>query len=347
MSTVHHSTTYTTDGLSVLFQSARCGLQADLGGHLTDFIAATQHRLDVAIYDLRDPGVLAALKAAADRGIALRLLYDAGPAQHGGPVADPKPGTTGDAIKQAGLAAYATPYPEHSGQLMHNKFLIRDDTDVWTGSANFTGGGLRLQDNNCLTITSPALAAAYTTEFQALQTAATPHALLPSPAGPITVGGVRIEAQFAPQAAEGIEDRIIAAMTGAHRLRMAAFLLSDPGILQALAALNTAGADLAGVYDPGGMADARRGSHQNPALFWFTSDPRFAAAPSHPYTPGKEQDFMHNKVLVIDSHTVVTGSYNFSEHAETNAENTLILTDPTLAAAYETYIDTLLNTYHH
>jgi phosphatidylserine/phosphatidylglycerophosphate/cardiolipin synthase-like enzyme len=344
MSDPHQPTSYTTDGLSVFFQSARCGLQADLGGHLADFIAAAQQRLDVAIYDLRDPGVLAALKTAADRGVALRLLYDAGPAQHGGPVADPKPGTTGEAIKQAGLAPYATPYPEHAGQLMHNKFLVRDATAVWTGSANFTSGGLQLQDNNCLTITSPTLAAAYTTEFEALQADAQ-HAFTAAPATPITVGSVQIEAQFAPQAGEGIEDRIIAVMTGAHRLRMAAFLVSDPGLLQALATLNAAGTDLAGVYDPGGMADARRGSHQDPALFWFTSDSRFAAAPSHPYTPGKEQDFMHNKVLVIDGHTVVTGSYNFSEHAETNAENTLILTDPTLATAYETYIDTLLTTY--
>lgn len=35
----------------------------------------------------------------------------------------------------------------------------------------------------------------------------------------------------------------------------------------------------------------------------------YNAALLHPYTPGKEQDFMHNKVLVIDGHTVVTGSY--------------------------------------
>jgi phosphatidylserine/phosphatidylglycerophosphate/cardiolipin synthase-like enzyme len=338
------ATTYTSDGLSVFFQSARCGLEAGLGRHLADFIAATQQRLDVAIYDLRDPDVLAALKTAADRGITLRLLYDAGPAQHGGPIADPKPGTAGDVIKQAGLDPYAIPYPERSGQLMHNKFLIRDNTAVWTGSANFTTGGLRLQDNNCMTITSPELAAAYTAEFEALLAAAAPRTIA-APAGPVNVGGVQIEAQFSPEAGEGIEDQIVAAMTGAHRVRVAAFLVSDPGILQALAKLNTAGADLAGVYDPGGMADARRGSHQDPALFWFTNDPRFVAAPSHPYTPGKEQDFMHNKVLVIDEQTVVTGSYNFSEHAEANAENTLTLTNPDLAAAYETYIETLLTTY--
>ncbi|ARF52878.1 phospholipase D-like domain-containing protein [Streptomyces gilvosporeus] len=338
------TTTFTRDGLSVFFESKRCELNADLGKHLADFIAGTQRNLDVAIYDLREPAVLEALKSAADRGIALRLLYDAGPAQHGGPTADPKPGTTGEAINQAGLADHATPYPEHAGKLMHNKFLIRDNATVWTGSANFTVGGLTLQDNNCLTVSSSDLAAVYSAEFEALLAAA-PDALTATPATSISVDGVQIETQFEPQAGERIEDRVIAAMNGATRLRMAAFLLSDPGILQALADLNEAGADLAGVYDPGGMADARHSGHLDPALFWFMDDPRFAAAPSHPFTPGKEQDFMHNKVLVIDGQTVVTGSYNFSEHAETNAENALILTDPGLATAYEAYINTLLTTY--
>ena len=36
--------------------------------------------------------------------------------------------------------------------LMHDKFLVRDGRSVWTGSANFTTGGLELQDNNCLVI---------------------------------------------------------------------------------------------------------------------------------------------------------------------------------------------------
>ncbi|MFD7340242.1 phospholipase D-like domain-containing protein [Streptomyces violascens] len=345
MNSQQPTTTYTRDGLSVFFESKRCGLNAGLGTHLADFIAGTQHKLDVAIYDLREPTVLEALKSTADRGIELRLLYDAGPAQHGGPTADPKPGTTGDAIDQAGLADYATAYPEHGGRLMHNKFIIRDNATVWTGSANFTTGGLTLQDNNCLTISSSDLAAAYSTEFKALLSAAAPAALTATSATSISVDGVQIETQFAPQAGEHIEERVIAAMNGANRLRMAAFLVSDPGILQALSDLNEAGADLAGVYDPGGMADARRSSHLDPALFWFMDDPRFVAAPSHPYTPGREQDFMHNKVLVIDGQTVVTGSYNFSEHAETNAENVLILTDSDLASAYEAYINALLTTY--
>jgi len=43
----------------------------------------------------------------------------------------------------------------------------------------------------------------------------------------------------------------------------------------------------------------------------------------------------HNKVIVIDDHTVITGSFNFTKAAEEhNAENLLILHDSALAARY-------------
>ena len=44
----------------------------------------------------------------------------------------------------------------------------------------------------------------------------------------------------------------------------------------------------------------------------------------------------HNKVMVIDGHTVITGSFNFTNQAEhENAENLLVLRDyPDLARAY-------------
>jgi phosphatidylserine/phosphatidylglycerophosphate/cardiolipin synthase-like enzyme len=43
----------------------------------------------------------------------------------------------------------------------------------------------------------------------------------------------------------------------------------------------------------------------------------------------------HNKVMVIDDATVITGSFNFTKAAEeNNAENLLIIHDPALAARY-------------
>ena len=45
----------------------------------------------------------------------------------------------------------------------------------------------------------------------------------------------------------------------------------------------------------------------------------------------------HNKVMVIDDQTVITGSFNFTKAAEEhNAENLLVLHDRTLAAEYAT-----------
>lgn len=45
----------------------------------------------------------------------------------------------------------------------------------------------------------------------------------------------------------------------------------------------------------------------------------------------------HNKVMILDERTVITGSYNWTEAAETrNAENVLILESPELAKLYQT-----------
>lgn len=43
----------------------------------------------------------------------------------------------------------------------------------------------------------------------------------------------------------------------------------------------------------------------------------------------------HNKIMVIDSHTVLTGSFNFTKAAEdNNAENLLVIEDPLLAKKF-------------
>jgi len=43
----------------------------------------------------------------------------------------------------------------------------------------------------------------------------------------------------------------------------------------------------------------------------------------------------HNKIMIIDAQTVLTGSFNFTKAAEeNNAENLLVINDPDLAAKY-------------
>jgi hypothetical protein len=57
--------------------------------------------------------------------------------------------------------------------------------------------------------------------------------------------------------------------------------------------------------------------------------------------PTGEQRLMHNKFCVIDSTWVITGSYNWSDKAETNYENILLLENKDIAAQYQLYFERL------
>jgi phosphatidylserine/phosphatidylglycerophosphate/cardiolipin synthase-like enzyme len=122
-----------------------------------------------------------------------------------------------------------------------------------------------------------------------------------------------------------------------------AMLIGDTGILRAMSKFKPASEDIEGVVDPHEMKQVMYPSIGTskipPASFWFArKDKRFVAAPSHAFSENDNNDFMHNKVMILDDNTVITGSsYNFSESAESNDENMLILESSDVANAYSTY----------
>jgi len=143
----------------------------------------------------------------------------------------------------------------------------------------------------------------------------------------------------------------VKALTSAKKVRIAAMNLGDPGILQVLQQrFDNSDADIRGVLDPGQMRSVMpppAGKSRLPAsLFWFTKDQeRFVGAASHAFVPSDNNDFMHNKLMILDDKTVITGSYNFSEHAEVNDENMLMIQSPAVAKAYDLYFDALFQQY--
>jgi phosphatidylserine/phosphatidylglycerophosphate/cardiolipin synthase-like enzyme len=231
---------------------------------------------------------------------------------------------------------------------------VRDGRALWMGSANFTKGGLELQDNNCLVFgNAPHLASQYKAVFEDLispnhhHPTASESETAHDTGTAVKVGHATISPYFEPEGGEAAENAVVTALQGARKVRIMAFLISDQGILDALKQLGDSGADIAGVLDPGGMKDAMQGTHKDPALFWFVDNPRFARAPSHPFSPHHENDFMHNKVMIVDDHLVLTGSYNFSENAEANDENMLLIDSTEIAQAYTAYFETLFAAYPH
>jgi phosphatidylserine/phosphatidylglycerophosphate/cardiolipin synthase-like enzyme len=103
-----------------------------------------------SVYEFSYPPVLNALKAAADRGVDVKIVYD----RRGRASSDKNRAKvwqqTEPAIAAAGLDACLIPRKTNSA-VSHNKFLVLlhkgKPQAVWTGSTNITWGGLFGQSN--------------------------------------------------------------------------------------------------------------------------------------------------------------------------------------------------------
>jgi phosphatidylserine/phosphatidylglycerophosphate/cardiolipin synthase-like enzyme len=153
----------------------------------------------------------------------------------------------------------------------------------------------------------------------ALPAAAAPVAQLerPSPAS------AEVEVAFTP--GDDIAKLIVRHLDAARdKVRMQAYLFTHKGIARALVAARKRGVAVeiigdAKQYGAGGLPvlkDLERAG----AAIWLND--RMAAS--------------HNKVIVIDDLTVITGSYNFTQAAQSkNAENVVVLSgNPGLAGRF-------------
>jgi len=210
---------------------------------------------------------------------------------------------------------------------------------------------LDLQDNNCMTLDSAPFARVYANLFDLLW--GWPSSLKPAAVGSFSVCAVDLALYFAPNSTpEVIEGAIADAINKATRLRVMAFVMSDPGILQSLHDRCAAKKfPVQGIYDPMALGTKKEAAtRQTDPLYWWLRDPRFRKARSHSFqnAPGAkgESDFMHDKLMIVDDNLVITGSYNFSENAEKNAENILFIRSTDVATAYAKYFDAVYGNAH-
>lgn len=216
--------------------------------------------------------------------------------------------------------------------LMHDKFLIIDRYEVWTGSMNLTLNGAYHNDNNLLRIRSTRLADDYLTEFEEMFT----HDLFgdasvaDTPYPQLSINGTPLQVYFSPDdgAAAHLVDTLQSAEESIYFLTFS--LTSDP-ISQALLDAHRRGLDVAGVIEKG-QSDNAGSDYQG--LLDAGIDVRLDTNPAN----------MHHKVMIIDGQVVITGSYNFSRSAEErNDENVLVIENKGLAAAYMQEFDRIYN----
>ena len=139
--------------------------------------------------------------------------------------------------------------------------------------------------------------------------------------GTDTVPVAQIRVYFTP--GNTVETAIAETIAAAqHRILVQAYSFTNPMIVQALADARARGVEVIVVLD-------KSNRNQKYSAADFTShsgietliDDRHAIA--------------HNKIMIIDEHIVITGSYNFTRAAEkSNAENLVIIVSAPIAQKY-------------
>jgi len=316
---------------------------------LAEFLDGAQSSLELALYDVRLTGepadlVRGALERAPGRGVKTRLVYNV---DHGKRAPIPPPPQTEPTLIES------LPFPTRAipgvPDLMHHKYVIRDDQSVWTGSTNWTDDSWTREENVIAIAALPALAARFTEDFEQLWTSREVEKSGRVPSDP--VDGVR--PWFCPGRGEALAHRIAHALGEARRrIRIASPVITSGPILGTLAELVSDGrADLAGVVDATQMREVLHQWHENgnaswkiPSLYRVLERADFTGKESTPYQPGSVHDYMHAKVTIADD-TIFLGSYNLSHSGELNAENVLELEDSALADRLAAYVDEVRGRY--
>ncbi len=216
------------------------------------FCAPAKRTLELALYDIRLPGqagdlVADELRAAAGRGVAVRLLYNVD--SNRPPAIQPPPSTRPELLHELPIEDRAVPgIPD----LMHHKYVVRDRESVWTGSANWTTDSWTRQENVVVALDSAPLAAAYAANFDELWERPDVERSGRVEPAPVELGGGRTaRAWFTPGHGEQLSQRIATAIGCARRrVRIASPVITSAPMLATLAELGErGGVDIAGVID--------------------------------------------------------------------------------------------------
>jgi phosphatidylserine/phosphatidylglycerophosphate/cardiolipin synthase-like enzyme len=149
----------------------------------------------------------------------------------------------------------------------------------------------------------------------------TPAATSPSPQPRATTTPSAVTVCFTPGG--NCTDAIVQALGDAkHTILVQAYSFTSAPIAKALLDAHKRGVQVQVILDKDNRTDK-----------YSAAD--FLANQGVPTTIDTAHAIAHNKIMIVDGEGVITGSFNFTKAAqERNAENLLIIRDPTLAAQY-------------
>jgi phosphatidylserine/phosphatidylglycerophosphate/cardiolipin synthase-like enzyme len=279
-------------------------------GPLVAAIDSARLTVDVAAYSLSLNSVRDALLRAHDRGVQVRMVMES----------DNLDRTDPQKLKDADIPILG----DRREGLMHDKFIVIDNSEVWTGSMNFTDSGTYQDNNNLIRIRSVKVAEDYTKEFNEMfdDDKFGPDVVAETPNPRVTIDGTPIDVYFSPD--DHVQDSLVDLIASAQdSIDFMAFSFTSDKLRDAILAQAEAGLEISGVMEAD-QVKSNAGTEYDP----------FKQAGVDVLLDGNEGQ-MHHKVIIIDKSIVVLGSYNFTNSAETkNDENLLVIYNKDIASQF-------------
>ncbi len=279
-------------------------------GPLAEAIDSAKLTVDVAIYSLSLNSIRDALLRAHDRGVQVRIVMESDNLDRSDP----------QKLKDAGIPILG----DRREGLMHDKFVVIDNSEVWMGSMNFTDSGGYTDNNNMMRIRSVKMAENYTKEFEEMfvDDKFGEDVVSETPNPRVTINDTPIDIYFSPD--DNVQANFVELVNNAqHSIYFMAFSFTADEIGKAVRARAQEGVTVAGVMETE-QVNSNIGTEFDP----------FKQAGLDVFRDGIEGQ-MHHKVMVIDQNIVIFGSYNFTNSAETrNDENLLVVYNEDIAAQF-------------
>jgi phosphatidylserine/phosphatidylglycerophosphate/cardiolipin synthase-like enzyme len=277
---------------------------------LTAAIDSARLSVDVAIYSLSLNSVRDALINAHKRGVRVRMVMESENLER----ADPQK------LKDAGIPILG----DRREGLMHNKFIVVDNSEVWLGSMNFTDSGAYADNNTLMRIRSTEIAEDYAREFEEMfvDDKFGDEIVAETPYPTVDIDGTRIDVYFSPD--DGAQAVISGLLENAQdSIYFMAFSFTSNSLGEMIRNRAEDEIKVAGVMDAE-QVNSNVGTEFDP----------FQQAGLDVLRDGNDGQ-MHHKVMIIDESIVILGSYNFTNSAETrNDENLIVIYNDQIAAQF-------------
>jgi len=293
--------------------------QREVGG-VDDLVSASiiaaKQSVDVALRALSLESITKALITVTRRGVPVRVVTDT----------DSLTGRSNfQALRDSGILVIDDQQPG----IMNDKFIIIDHSQVWTGSVDYNISGVFREYNAVIRISSPEVAADYTKEFDEMFVNNQFGRLVvpETPYSSVTIQGTKVDVLFSPD--DLVVDRLSALLGGAQQsIYFLAYSFGSNDLGNIIREKAAQGVVVGGVLESDQVSSEQANPTQVEELNLFRKaglDIRLDGKP----------EIMNHKIMIIDGRIVVMGSYDFTNRAENeNDENVLIIYDEKTAQKF-------------